>query len=266
MAATAQPLASQVAIDILKKGGSAVEAAIAANAALAVMEPTACGIGGDLFAIVWDPKTRKLYGYNASGRAPLGRNLAATIARSKAVCAQVGAPFSGHIPKYGSLAVTVPGAVDGWFALHERFGRLRIADDLSPAIHYAISGFPVTQMIAQNWARNMAVFAANLAMIEEFDNARRTFEVNGRTPAEGEPSRNPDLAKTLQLIASGGRDTYYAGIVAKTANAYFQRIGADLRYADFAAFHGEWVEPRSVHYHGYDVFELPPNCQGFAVL
>ncbi|MFA6116785.1 MAG: gamma-glutamyltransferase family protein [Sphingomonas sp.] len=266
MAATAHPLATQIAVDILKKGGSAIDAAIAANAALGLMEPISAGIGGDLFAIVWDPKTRKLYGYNASGKAPAGRDLAQMIAKAKAISARMGVPYVPHVPRYGSLSVTVPGAVDGWFALHDRFGKLPIGDDLAPAIGYARDGFPVTQMIAQNWKRNMGLFEAGRAMIEEFDNARGTYLIDGHSPAEGEMFRNPDLAATLGKIAAGGRDVYYNGEIAKTADSYFKRIGGDLRYADFAGFRGEWVEPQSVKYHGYDVFELPPNSQGFGVL
>ena len=266
MAATSHPLASQTAIDILKKGGSAVDAAIAANAVLGLMEPISCGIGGDLFAIVWDPRTKKLYGYNASGPAPAGRTLDETIAKSKAVFARMGQPYPARIPKYGSLSVTVPGTVDGWFALHGRFGKLKMGDALAPAIQYAKDGFPVTQMIAMNWQRNIALFEANPAMIEEFDNARRVYLVNGRTPVEGQVFRNPDLAATLEKLAQGGRSAYYEGVIAKTSDAYFRRIGGDLRLSDFAAYHGEWVEPRSVNYHGYDVFQLPPNSQGFGVL
>lgn len=266
IAATAHPLASQVAIDILKKGGSAVDAAIAANAVLGLMEPISSGIGGDLFAIVWDPKTKKLHGYNASGTAPAGRTLDQLIAKSKAVYKRMGQPYAPKIPKYGSLSVTVPGAVDGWFALHDRFGKLKMAEDLAPAVNYAKDGFPVTQMIAMNWQRNIVLFESNIAMIEEFDNAKRVFVPNGRTPAEGQVFRNPDLAATLEKIAQGGRSAYYEGAVAKTADAYFRRIGGDLRLSDFTSFRGEWVEPRSVHYHGYDVFQLPPNSQGFGVL
>src|SRR5690348_17213117 len=165
MAATAQPLASQVAIDILKKGGSAVDAAIGANATLGLMEPVSNGIGGDLFAIVWDPKTKKLYGYNGSGRAPRGRDLAQMIARIKAVSEKMGVPYTPHIPKYGSLAITVPGAVDGWGALHDKFGRLSLADDLAPAIQYARNGFPVSQLIATYWKGNMTAFERGKAMI-----------------------------------------------------------------------------------------------------
>jgi gamma-glutamyltranspeptidase/glutathione hydrolase len=266
MAATAHPLATQIAVDVLRKGGSAMDAAIAANAALGLMEPISCGIGGDLFAIVWDPKTRKLYGYNASGTAPKGRDLARMIAEAKAAAAKAGTPYVARVPLYGSLSVTVPGAVDGWFALHGRFGKLAMKDVLAPAISYARDGVPITQMIAQNWKRNFGLFESYKAIIEERANARATFMIDGHTPAEGEVFRNPDLAATYEALAAGGRDAYYKGPIARTADAYFQRIGGDLRYADLAGFQGEWVEPQSVRYHGYDVFELPPNSQGFGVL
>jgi gamma-glutamyltranspeptidase/glutathione hydrolase len=266
MAATEQPLASQIAIDILKKGGSAVDAAIAANAAIGLMQPVLNGIGGDLFAIVWDPKTHKLYGYNGSGRAARGRDLAKMTSEVRAAWTKAGEPVKPHIPPFGSLPVTVPGTVDGWFALHGKFGRLPIKDDLAPAITYAANGFPVTQLVAQYWKANMAGFEKNRALIEEFDNARATYLVNGHTPAEGEIFRNPDLAHTLSLLSRDGRDAFYKGGIAHTIDAYFRRIGGDLRYADFAAHHGEWVEPLSVNYRGYDVYELPPNGQGAAVL
>ncbi|MGZ6007551.1 MAG: gamma-glutamyltransferase, partial [Rhizomicrobium sp.] len=266
MAATAVPLASQIAIDILKKGGSAVDAAIAANAALGLMEPVSNGIGGDLFAIVWDPKTKKLYGYNGSGRSAKGRDLDKMVAEIKAVYAEMGKPYEPHIPKYGSLAITVPGTVDGWGALHAKFGKLPLADDLAPAISYARNGFPVTQLIAMYWKANMKGFARDAAMLEESDNARHTYLIDGHAPAEGEVFRNPDLAHTLSLIAKGGRDAYYKGEIAHKIDAYFKRIGGDLRYEDFASHHGEWVEPLGVNYRGYDVYELPPNSQGAAVL
>jgi gamma-glutamyltranspeptidase/glutathione hydrolase len=266
MAATEQPLASQIAIDILKKGGSAVDAAIAANAAIGLMQPVLNGIGGDLFAIVWDPNTHRLYGYNGSGRAAVGRDLAKMTSEVHAAWTKAGQPAKPHIPPFGSLPVTVPGTVDAWFALHGKFGRLPIRDDLAPAIAYATSGFPVTQLIAKYWKGNMAGFEKDSALIEEFDNARATYLIKGHTPAEGEIFRNPDLARTLSLIAKGGRDTFYKGAIAHTIDAYFRRIGGDLRYADFAGHHGEWVEPLSVNYHGYDVYELPPNGQGAAVL
>jgi gamma-glutamyltranspeptidase/glutathione hydrolase len=266
MAATAHPLATQIAVDVLRKGGSAVDAAIAANAALGLMEPISCGIGGDLFAIVWDPKTRRLYGYNGSGTAPGGRDLAGMTADARAAAARLGVPYASRVPRYGSLSVTVPGAVDGWFALHDRFGRLGMKDVLGPAIGYARQGVPVTQMIAQNWKRNFRIFEANAPIIEEQANARATFLPGGHTPEEGEIFRNPDLAATYERLAAGGRGAFYMGALAKRMDAYFQRIGGHLRYSDLSGFRGEWVEPKRVTYHGYEVFELPPNSQGFGVL
>ncbi len=257
MAATAQPLATMVAIDILKRGGSAVDAAIAANATLGLMESPSCGIGGDLFAIVWDPKTKKLYGLNASGRSPAGR----TLAQLKAKLGD-----KTLIPKYGTLSVTVPGAVDGWYELHDRFGKLPMDQVLAPAIGYAREGFPVSQLIAYYLRRNFEGFEKDRDLIEEFDNAKRTFLIDGRTPQQGETFRNPDLAHTYELIAKGGRDAFYKGPIAKTMDAYFRRIGGDLRYEDFAKHESEWVDPVSVNYRGYDLYELPPNTQGVAAL
>jgi gamma-glutamyltranspeptidase / glutathione hydrolase len=256
MAATMQPLASQIAIDILKKGGTAVDAAIAANAALGLMEPVSCGIGGDLFAIVWDPKTRKLYGYNGSGRSPLGRSYADMKRKLGG---------SAFVPGYGSLSVTVPGTVDGWFALHDKFGKLPMMDILAPAISYAKDGFPLSQYIAALWAANMTGLATS-SEVEEFENAQDTYLINGKPPAQGQIFKNPNLAKTYQAIAAGGRDAFYKGPIAKTIDTYFRRIGGDLRLEDFAAHRGEWIDPISVKYRGYDVYELPPNDQGLTVL
>ena len=259
MAATAQPLATQIAIDILKRGGTAVDAAIAANAALGLMEPVSCGIGGDLFAIVWDPQTRKLYGLNGSGRSPLGRNLPKLLASLQE---------RTHIPRYGSLPVTVPGTVDAWFELHAKFGKLTIVDDLAPAVAYAREGYPVSQLVAYYWARNMAAFEKSFAdkELEEIANARATYLVNGRTPAEGEIFKNPDLAATYEKIGKGGRDAFYRGGIARTIDAYMRRIGGDLRFEDFAAHKSAWVDPAVVNYRGYTVAELPPNGQGIAAL
>jgi gamma-glutamyltranspeptidase/glutathione hydrolase len=257
MAATAQPLATQIAIDVLKKGGSAIDAAIAANAALGLMEPVGCGIGGDLFAIVWDPKTKKLYGYNGSGRSPKGRSLEdlkKKLGDRKA------------LPSHGSLTVTVPGAVDGWFALHQRFGKLPIDQVLAPATQYAREGFPVTQLIAYYWARNFRGFERMAKDIEEIDNAKRTYLINGQPPAHGQIFKNPDLARTYDALAKGGRDAFYKGTLARTMDAYFKRIGGDLRYEDFATHTGDFVDPVGVNYRGYDVYELPPNTQGIAAL
>ncbi len=260
MAATAHPLATQVALDVLKAGGSAVDAAIAANAALGLMEPVGNGIGGDLFAIVWDPETARLYGLNASGRSPQGRSL-------DDLRAALGEETS--IPSVGSLPVTVPGTVDGWFELHERFGRLSMSEVMAPAVTYAREGHPVTQLIAYYWDRNMSIFEERYEegpWLEEFDNARQTYLIDGAAPREGQVFRNPDLANTLERIGAEGRDVFYRGDMARTMAAYMERIGGDLTYEDFAAHESEWVEPVSVNYRGYDVFELPPNTQGVAAL
>lgn len=257
MAATAQPLATQIAVDVLKRGGSAVDAAIAANAALGLMEPVGCGIGGDLYAIVWDPKTGKLHGYNGSGRSPMGRSLE-----------DLKRKLNGRtdMPSHGSLTVTVPGAVDGWFALHERFGKLPMKKVLEPAIRYAEQGYPVSQLVADYWKRNFKGFERNAKDIEEIANAKATYLIDGRAPAHGEIFRNPDLARTYRALAAGGRNAFYKGKLAKTMDAYFRRIGGDLRLKDFAAHTGDWVDPVGVNYRGYDVYELPPNTQGVAAL
>ena len=263
VAATRHPLASQVAIDILKQGGNAIDAAIAANSALGLMTPVVNGIGGDIFVIVWDPKTQKLYGYNGSGRAPMGRSL-------EEMQEKVGDHTEDGfrtIPAYGSLPVTVPGAVDGWFALHERFGKLKMKKVLAPAIRYAEEGFPVTQGIAPGWQASMARFTSGEApFLEEYENARATYMPGGKAPGIGDVFKNPDLAKTYRLLAKKGRKAFYEGEIAQTIDAYMKRIGGDLRYEDLAAHKGEWVEPVGVNYRGYDVFELPPNTQGIAAL
>lgn len=259
IAATSHPLASQVAIDILKKGGSAVDAAIAANAALGLMEPTGCGIGGDLFAIVWDPETRKLHGLNASGRSPKGLSLADMRQRVREMGLE-------HIPMRGSYSVSVPGAVDGWFELHDQFGNLEMDEILAPAIAYARNGFPVTQMIASYWKSGTDAFAQAQDVIEELDNFRQTQLIDGKPPVEGQIFKNPDLAATYEKIAAGGRDAFYSGELADVMDAYMRRIGGPLRKADFEAHTSEWTDPVSVNYRGYDVYELPPPGQGIAAL
>ncbi|MFV3075122.1 gamma-glutamyltransferase [Niveispirillum fermenti] len=256
-AATSQPLATQIAISILMKGGSAVDAAIAANAALGLMEPTGSGMGGDLFALIWDPAQKKVLGLNASGRAPAGQSL-------KALTRRLGP--GKPIPSHGSLSVTVPGAVDGWFELHARFGKLPMAEVLAPAIAYARDGFPLSPFIARGWANNFRRFDQLSDIIEEGENARKTFLIDGKPPVAGQIFRNPDLANTLSLLAAGGRDAYYKGQIARTIDAYMKRIGGPLRYEDFASHKSQWVEPVSTGYRGYDVWQIPPNGQGLATL
>lgn len=248
MAATSHPLATQIALDVLKAGGSAVDAAIAANAALGLMEPTGNGIGGDLFAIVWDPKTQKLHGYNGSGRSPRSLTLAEFRRRGLS-----------EIPAHGPLPVSVPGAVDGWFALHERFGKLPMADNLAPTIAYARNGHPVHEVIAHYWERSVPRLSPFPGFVEQ-------FTIDGRAPRKGEMWRNPYLANTLQAIADGGRDAFYKGDIARTIDTYFKQHDGFLSYDDMASHSGEWVEPVSTNYRGVDVWELPPNSQGIAAL
>jgi gamma-glutamyltranspeptidase/glutathione hydrolase len=247
MAATSHPLATQVALDVLKAGGSAVDAAIAANAALGLMEPTGNGIGGDLFAIVWDPKTKKLYGLNASGRSPRSLTLEVLQQQGKT------------IPPRGPLPVSVPGTVDGWFELHGRFGRLPMKQVLAPAIGYARDGHPVHETIAYYWARSVPLLSRYPGFTEQ-------FTVKGRAPVKGEVWKNAGLANTLGRIAEGGRDAFYKGDIARTIADYLKAQGGYLTYEDLAAHTSEWVEPVSTNYRGYDVWELPPNSQGIAAL
>ncbi len=248
MAATSHPLATQVAIDVLKSGGSAIDAAIAANAVLGLMEPTGCGIGGDLFALVWDAKTQKLHGLNASGRSP--KDLTLEYFKENNLT---------KVPSYGPLPVTVPGAVDGWFELHKKFGNLPMDKVLEPAITYAREGFPVTELIAYYMQRSAYVLG-------KYPNFKETYMPNGKMPAKGEIFRNLDLANTYEKIAKGGRDAFYKGDIAKTIASYIKEQGGFLSYNDLASHKSEWVEPVSASYRGYDVWELPPNGQGIAAL
>ncbi|HVZ94563.1 MAG TPA: gamma-glutamyltransferase [Phycisphaerales bacterium] len=252
MAATSHPLATQAAIDIMKAGGSAVDGAIAAEACLGLMEPTGCGMGGDLFAIVWDPKTQKLHGYNGSGRSPRGLTLEKLRAELKERDLK-------QIPPRGPLPVTVPGCVDGWFALHEKFGAMEMKQVLAPAIQYAKGGFKMEPVIADGWERSVKV-------LKEYPGFVDQFTINGRAPRAGEVWRNPNLARTLQRIADHGRDGFYKGEIPATIESYIKSQGGFLAASDFEAHHGEWVEPVSTNYRGYDVWELPPNGQGIAAL
>jgi len=248
IAATSQPLATQAALDILKQGGSAVDAAIAANALLGLVEPTGCGIGGDLFVLVWDPATLKLHGLNASGRSPhsltrqyfLDQNLEA-------------------IPQDGPLPVSVPGCVDGWFELHDRFGRLEMKRLLEPAISYATHGFPVSEVIAEDWQRNAEKY-------EKWPGFRDIFMPGGKAPAKGDIFRNTALARSLNLIATQGRSAFYKGDIARELAAFMKEHGGFLTEQDLADHRSTWVDPVSTTYRNCEVWELPPNGQGIAAL
>lgn len=256
-AGTAHPLATQAGIDILKRGGSAVDAAIAMNACLGLLEPTANGIGGDVYAMIWDPKTKKLAGLAGSGKSPRGLDLATVRSRAK----------GGTLPAYGAISVSVPGAVDGWWTMHQRYGKLPWKELFAPVIAHAEAGAPVPDMIAYYIRRALASFRQPGRGIEELDNAMRTYGVNGgKGPDAGQVFRNPDLARTFRLIAEGGRDAFYEGEIARTIDAYFKRIGGWLRYEDLAAHKSEWIEPHKTGYRGTDVYALGANTQGIATL
>jgi gamma-glutamyltranspeptidase len=248
MAATSQPLATQVALDILKKGGNAIDAAIAANAVLGVVEPTGAGIGGDLFAMIWSADKGKLYGLNGSGRSP--RSLKLEYFRDN------GYEF---IPSYGPLPISVPGCVDAWYEIHDMFGRLPMKDILQPAINYAREGFPVTEVIAYYLEKGTST-------LKEYPNIKEVYMPGGKAPSKGEIFKNPLLASTLEKIVKGGRNEFYRGTIAHQIDAFMKKQGGFLSYDDLARHHSEWVEPVSTNYRGYDVWELPPNGQGIAAL
>jgi gamma-glutamyltranspeptidase/glutathione hydrolase len=252
MVATSHPLATQIGLDVLKNGGNAIDAAIATNAALGIMEPTGCGIGGDLFAIVWDGKTQKLYGLNASGRSP--QKLTLDYFQKEGM---------EKIPSHGPLPVSVPGAVDGWFELHGKFGSKPMPELLAPAIDYAEKGFPLTELIAWYMNRSVPFYQS-----KGFPNIEDTYinQNGGELPQEGEIYKNPYLANTYRKIAEGGRDAFYKGEIAKTIGDFIKDQGGFLTAKDLAAHKSEWVEPVSINYRGYDVWELPPNGQGIAAL
>jgi gamma-glutamyltranspeptidase/glutathione hydrolase len=246
MAATSQPLATQVALDIMQEGGNAIDAAIAANAVLGLVEPTGNGIGGDLFAIVWDAESEKLYGLNASGRSP--KSLSLEYFKENGY---------ESIPPRGVLPLSVPGAVDGWFELHDRFGQLDMESVLQPAISYAESGFPVTEVIAYYMGRNAAVLADQPGFAD-------VFMKDGDVPEKGERFKNPDLANTYKLLANKGRDAFYKGEIARTIDEFVEKHGGFLSYEDLAEHESTWVNPVSTNYRGYNLWELPPNTQGIA--
>lgn len=257
MAATSQPLATLTAVEILNSGGSAVDAAIAANAMLGLVEPTGCGLGGDLFAMVWDPGTNRLHGLNASGRSPKTLTLDRLISRLGS---------HGEIPLEGPLCISVPGCVSGWFALHERFGRLEMKRLLAPAIHVAKNGFPLTPVIAGEWKDDVDRIRDSDSMPEDSVNFFSTYTAGGQVPVSGATFANPDLANTLARISVGGEEVFYRGDIAEKIGDYVVRLGGFLEAADFAAHQADWARPISTHYRGYDVFELPPNSQGITAL
>ena len=248
MVATSHPLATQIGIDILKDGGNAIDAAIAANAAIGLMEPTGNGIGGDLFAIIWVEKDKKLYGLNASGRSP--KNLTLDYFKENNMT---------QIPAYGPLPVSVPGCVDGWFEMHKRFGKISMEDILNPAINYAENGFPVTELVSYY----MEIANKNF---NQYPNFKETYHINGYTPKKGQLFKNKDLGKTLRLISKKGRKGFYEGPVAKTISDFIIDQGGFLSFEDLKNHSSDWIEPVSTNYRGYDIWELPPNGQGIAAL
>jgi gamma-glutamyltranspeptidase / glutathione hydrolase len=255
MVCTSVPAATQVGLDILKRGGSAVDAAIAANATLGLMEPVSNGIGGDLFAIVYSAKENKLYGINGSGRSPLGLSY-------EQMKAELDKLHRKTIPPRGMLPISVPGTVDAWSELHKKFGKLKLSDDLAPAAKYADEGFPVSELIAFYWHFGPELYKdLPGAFLQTY-----TLDGKGRTPAKGDIFKNPALAKTLRLIGEKGRDAFYKGELADKIDKFMQENGGFLRKADFEKHTSTWIDPVSTNYRGYDVFELPPNGQGIATL
>jgi gamma-glutamyltranspeptidase/glutathione hydrolase len=255
-AGTAHPLATQTAIEILKRGGSAVDAAIAANAMLGFVEPVSSGLGGDCFAFVWDPKAGKLVSMASSGRSPKSLSLATARSRAK----------NGVLPKLGAVTVSTPGALDGWWTMHQRYGKLKWAELFEPAIHYCEAGSPVPQIIGWYIKRNMAVFLRQGSGVEETANAVQTYSPGGKAPNEYDVRTNPDLARTYRMIAEGGRDAFYDGPISKTIDAYFKRIGGWLSQEDLREHHAEWDEPLVTRYRGFDVYAMAANTQGLATL
>src|SRR3984893_9149646 len=255
MVCTSVPAASQVGLEILKRGGTAVDAAIAANATLGLMEPVSNGIGGDLFAIVYSAKENKLYGINGSGRSPLGLSY-------EQMKTELDKLNRKTIPPRGMLPISVPGTVDAWAELHKKFGKLKFADDLAPAIRYAEEGFPVTELIAFYWHFGPELYKDQPgAFLETY-----TLDGKGRTPGKGDVFKNPALAKTLRSIGEKGRDAFYKGEIADKIDKFMAANGGYLRKIDFEKHTSTWVDPVSTNYRGYDVFELPPNGQGIATL
>jgi len=248
MVATSQPLASQVGLEVLKRGGNAVDAAIAMAAVLNVTEPMMTGVGGDMFAIVYWAKTKELKGLNASGRAPHALSLD-YFAKNNIK----------RMPEFGMTSITVPGAFDGWTTLRDKYGTMKLADLLAPAIGYAENGFPVMEKAAEDWN-------AEVQKLKRTPAAASNYLIDGRAPRPGEIFRQPNLARTLRTIADGGRDAFYKGPIAKSIVDYMKDNGGFITMEDLAATKADWVEPISTNYRGYQVYELPPNGQGITAL
>jgi len=255
-AGTAHPLATLVAIETLKRGGSAADAAVAANACLGFLEPTSAGVGGDCYAMLWYPKSAQVVGLAGSGRSPTSLSLKTVRARSP----------TGVIPGFGANSVSVPGALDAWWTLHQRYGKLRWQELFEPAIALCESGVPVPQIIGYYIKRNLAAFNRPGSGVEETRNAKLTYASNGHAPGEGDGFRNPNLARTYRLVAQGGRDAFYEGPIAHSIDAYFKRIGGWLSYEDLRSHHSEWTKPLLTTYRGVDVYALAANTQGLATL
>jgi gamma-glutamyltranspeptidase / glutathione hydrolase len=253
MVAASQPLATQVGLEVLRRGGNAIDAAIAANAAVGLMEPTGNGIGGDLFALIWHAESGELYALNASGRSPM--NL--TYDELMIILDEQG---DDSIPPYDLLSVSVPGAVDGWFEMHDRFGSAPMEDILAEPIYYAEEGFPVSEAIAVSWQRSVPMLKDQPGVFEE------TFTIDGRGPEKGDVFRNSDLGNTFRLLAEQGRDAFYRGEIAEKIDEWMRENNGYLRFEDFENHTSEWIDPVTVNYRGYDIYQIGGNNQGTAVL
>ena len=255
-AGTAQPVATLAAIETLKRGGSAADAAIVANACLGFLEPTSSGLGGDCYAFVWDPKERKVEGLAGSGPSPKSLSLETVRSRAK----------NGAIPALGAVAVSTPGALSAWWALHQKYGKLKWAELFETPIQLCESGVPVPQIIGFYIKRNMAIFLRPGSGVEETANAQHTYMPGGKAPGEGDVFHNPDLARTYRMIAEGGRGVFYDGAIAQTIDAYFKRIGGWLSREDLRGMVANWSVPLVTSYRGVDVYGMAENTQGLATL
>ena len=258
MVNSSSPQASAAGLEVLKKGGNAMDAAVATASTLTVTEPTANGIGSDAFALVWSAKEQKLYGLNSSGPAPMAASIEAILADKKDNC--------GKMPVFGWTPVTVPGAPKAWAELNGRFGRLSLAEDMAPAVRYAKEGYPCSPNLAIMWQRAYKRYSEVFAGKPEFDEWFKTFAPEGRAFEAGDIIKLPNHAKTLEAIGATGAEAFYSGDIARKIDADSRRFGGYLRYEDLAKFEAKWVEPIKVNYRGYEICEIPPNGQGIVAL